>query len=111
MRPVVLISLLVAFRLWPKAHGARHHQFGLQSPRLITDGHDGYGMPQIPASKSAASIISLLGVGFACLSILAFEILSTRLLSVVLVPNVIILAIAIAMLGLGSAASIVSSAE
>ena len=50
--------------------------------------------------------LRLCGLGLACLSILAFEILSTRLLSVIISESVIIFAIAIAMLGLGAAASV-----
>jgi hypothetical protein len=50
----------------------------------------------------------LLGTALVCLSILAYEILSTRLLSVVLEGHLIIFAIAFAMLGMGAAASFMS---
>lgn len=50
----------------------------------------------------------LLGMALACLSILSFEILSAQLLGVVLQPMFIIFAIAIAMLGMGAAASVAS---
>jgi hypothetical protein len=50
----------------------------------------------------------LLGTALVCLGLLAYEILSTRLLSVVLEAHLIVFAIAIAMLGMGAATSFLS---
>lgn len=58
----------------------------------------------IPGSNGC----KLAGTALVCFGILVYEILSTRLLSVVLEPNLIIFSIALAMLGMGAATSMMS---
>jgi hypothetical protein len=58
----------------------------------------------IPGSNGC----KLAGTALVCFSILVYEILSARLLSVVLEPHLIIFSIALAMLGMGAATSMMS---
>ena len=56
----------------------------------------------------SSDLLKLLGTGLVCFGLLAYEIFTARLLSVVLEPELIIFAIALAMLGMGAATSLSS---